>query len=235
MPALHQQRAQCLLNPTDQAVLAQPHNATMDAIVRSYVTMMEYPKLSNIPIANLLEEFLLIDSLVRSPHFQKEMMRLGKPMPINTPLLSWYGLPEDLLTLIMQRAILGLESYIVGAVWHEAGMRGALTTDMNLKIRNPFSIKSGSGTAECYYHLLPTLLDSTLSLQKAQPEVWANIKNFYKNLRNPLFHGQQLETRNPLEICPSLDLIKSVYTWIAQWHEPEIRELKPHCIILKPL
>ena len=183
---------------------------------------MDYPEMSNIPMMNLIEEFEALRLLVGSPSFEEDMTRKGKPIPIDTPLLTWYGQPNALLTLIMQRAILGLESYIIGATWGTAGRLGILTTELNRKIRNPFSIPATkkTGTAERYYDLLPSLLHESISLRVARPDLWSDIRDFYKKFRNPLFHGQQIYTSNPKEIRPLIELIHKIYLWIEEWYAP---------------
>ena len=93
--------------------------------------------LSNIPIINLLREFQLWDKWIRS---EQRQFASGHREPIRTPLLIWGGMPEDLLTLILQRTILGLESYVSAAVWMKLGELGRLTPELNRVARNPFEI-----------------------------------------------------------------------------------------------
>lgn len=196
------------------------------------MTEVGYPKLANIPLHNLLEEFLLFRDLLASEQFGCQLSSVGL-RPVSTPLLEWYGQAEDLLSLILQRAILGVESYVIGAVWIEMGTQGRLTSGMNEKIRNPFRIVRGGGTALSYYHHLPSLLSPTLSLRERQPELWEQVEGFYRHLRNPLFHGQQLDTKNPADITPFLALIQSIYDWVSTWHPLEVTNLNPKYIVLK--
>ena len=64
--------------------------------------------LNNIPIINLFREFQLWDKWI---HSEQRQFASGHREPIRTPLLIWGGMPEDLLTLILQRTILGLDSF----------------------------------------------------------------------------------------------------------------------------
>jgi hypothetical protein len=71
--------------------------------------------LSNIPLYNLLHEFFLWNKHIRTQEF-KQQFAVGYAKPISTPLLIWGGDGGDLLTLILQRVVLGLESYIAASV-----------------------------------------------------------------------------------------------------------------------
>lgn len=186
---------------------------------------MQPPKLNTIPIMNLRREFLLVQQLLTSGEFNNQMGRHGEP--IETPLLTWNGFPNQLLTLLLQRTISGLESYVVGATWIEMNMRGKLTGELNTQIRNPFIIPGEKGAVAKYYHLLPALLESAFSLKRCELVLYEETGEFYKQVRNPLFHGQELETNDPSEILPYFTLIQKIYDWIAQWHEPEVTDLKP--------
>src|SRR5438552_18947413 len=87
------------------------------------------------------------------------------------------AMPEDLLTLILQRTILGAESYIPAAVWLELGKTGRLTQELNKTIRNPSSIKTNRrGMAVRYYNLVPALLDPKHALETADPALWEDVQ-----------------------------------------------------------
>ena len=188
---------------------------------------------SNIPLENLLEEFLVFGRVLTEDSFRQALRSAGvKSVP--TPLFDWHGQAADLLTLIVQRAILGLESYVIGAVWLEAGKRGALTSELNRKIRNPFSIKRGAGAAESYHHHLPSLLSPELSLQRHHAAFWEEVKAFYRQVRNPLFHGQELQTTDPEDILPCMSVIHFTYRWIATWHPLEVTKLRPRYVVFRP-
>ena len=125
-------------------------------------------QLTNIPSINLLHEFLLWNKEIRSQKFRQQFA-VGHAQPIRTPLMIWAGDPSDLLTLILQRTILGLESYIWVAVWMKIGRSVGLTPDLNAKVKNPFSIKLAGkqrGAAHRYYNVLPALIDPEYALEK---------------------------------------------------------------------
>jgi hypothetical protein len=189
--------------------------------------MNQVMKLNNIPLWNLLHEFFVWKSQIRAAEFQQQFA-VGYRKPISTPLLIWGGDPSDLLTLILQRAILGLESYVSASVWFELGKAGRLTPELSTQARNPFSIPTrGRGTAWCYYKALPSLLDPKLSLQTVDAVLWNEVRDFYKNIRNKILHGSQIESHDPTVLHPPFDMIANVYKWVDTWHKLEVRDDRP--------
>lgn len=176
------------------------------------------PRLGNIPLWNLREEFHLFRQTLALENFRSAL--LSQKRPIATPILDWHGSPNDLLTLVVQRAVQGLEAYICGAVWAELGASGRLTPQLNQWVRNPFKIPGRGGTASQYYHRLPCLLSPDLSLTRRMA-VWCEVVVFYKNVRNPIFHGLQLQSRDLHEARECLELIQRIYDWIDSWHALE--------------
>ena len=64
------------------------------------------PRLSNIPLWNLRDEFHLINLTVRSPGFEHALNQ-AQVKPIVMPLFDWKAGADELLTLIVQREVLG--------------------------------------------------------------------------------------------------------------------------------
>jgi hypothetical protein len=156
----------------------------------------------------------------RSQEFLNQFVWKGKSEPIRTPLLFWGGSRQDFFTIILQRMILGAESYVPAAVWCELGNCGRLTSELNKAIRNPFSIKTNRrGTAERYYNLVPALLDPKYALDQANPALWEDVHEFYKTVRNKILHGYQIGNDRPEVLYPTLDLFNAVYDWVHSWHD----------------
>jgi hypothetical protein len=147
-----------------------------------------------------------------------------KAEPFRTRLLIWGGMPEDLLTLILQRIILGAESYVPIAVWMELGGSGRLTPELNKVVRNPFLLKlQRRGTAYRYYNKVPSLLDPALALERANPALWEDVSEFYAKVRNKILHGYQIGANRPEALYQSLDMFVEVYEWVDSWHKPFTR------------
>ena len=176
-------------------------------------------ELTNIPPINLRDEFNRTYRFVYSATFSEAM---GPVIyPIHAPPAVWLGMPDDFATFVVQRAVLGLESYLPAAVYVEAGLRGRLTPELGLKLRNPFSFKKRAGTVEAFYHMLPSALDPGASLKVMHAELWNRTSKFYREIRNPLFHGKQLHKPSLEGIRGVFDLLAQLYEWIDEWHSLE--------------
>ncbi len=175
--------------------------------------------LNNIPLINLLQEFSSYYQNLHDEKFCSQFIPWDKPIVVS-PIMIWHGLPQILLTLMLQRAVLGIESYVAGAVFIEAGERGLFTapggSKLLAKIRNPFLL-GGRKTVVNFYHLLPSEIDPSFSLKHCNKDLWDEAFQFYQETRNPLFHGKQISTTNPRAIIPQFEMIKSMYDWMASW------------------
>lgn len=175
-------------------------------------------KLSNIPLINLRSEFVSNYKLLSDASFREQFKK--RPQPIRTPYFVWLDWPEKLLTHFLQKAIVGVESYLPGAVYHELGIRDRLKENMKY-VRNPFGIRGVRGTANLYYNALPSLVDEALSLKRCDEDIWSHVNAFYEEIRNLIFHGMQLERGQIDETLELFKLITKIYEWIDSWHSPE--------------
>jgi hypothetical protein len=174
--------------------------------------------LNNIPHINLRNEFVRYYSALNDEDFISQFK--GEIQPIKTPYMTWYGMPDDLLTLIVQKVTVGLESYLPGAVFMELGKQGRLKENV-LYVRDPFKLK-GRGTVENYYHLLPSLINDNVSLKNSDLKLYNETKAFYKEIRNPIFHGSELQDQNIIGIKNIFEYLANVYKWIDSWCEYDI-------------
>jgi hypothetical protein len=176
--------------------------------------------LYNIPLVNLRMEFKRTHAFMREPILDKA---LNPPFsePIRAPLMIWGGMPDDLLTLLLQRALLGIESYIAGGVYECTGRLGKLDKELVEKIRNPFRFGSRS-LVENVYHLMPSAVDDSCSLRTCDEDLWKEAQAFYKEVRNPLFHGKQLHDCEPAAVRRAFDFVARLYEWIDSWYSLEL-------------
>jgi hypothetical protein len=176
--------------------------------------------LRNMPLLDLREEFREYLALLEDKGFESLFGETWQP--IETQFCTWYGDRDALVTLMLQRAILGIEAYLPAAVLFEAGLRGRIDVQNDASLNNPFSL-GGSGTADNYYNLLPAKLESRLALKQCNPKLWKRTRQFYQEVRNPLFHGYEIECEEGKfsAIVASFRHIAKLYSWIDSWHSLE--------------
>ena len=84
-------------------------------------------------------------------------------------------------------------------------------------MNNPFSL-GGRGTVEAFYEKLPALLNDSYRLSNFDPILFATVKAFYKNIRNPIFHGNQLKRAAPENVLAVLNMIRLIFNWVDSWY-----------------
>jgi hypothetical protein len=182
-------------------------------------SFMEDVKLQFIPLINLRMEIANYAGLFNNEEFCKQFyLPHRKNHSINTMYESWYGRNELFLSRVIRSSILNVEAAICSCVYFEAGIRGIFSEDIKEATANPFSL-GGKGTANVFYDKLPTLLNPDYSLLKSNNKLWLEVKHFYKNIRNPLFHGKELKENDPKIVKNCIDLILEVFKWIDSWFD----------------
>ncbi|NOX77215.1 MAG: hypothetical protein GXP17_11525 [Gammaproteobacteria bacterium] len=185
-------------------------------------TESKFRSIKLVNVHNHRSQFFNHYHMVKSDDFarQIESWQPDKPV-IETPYLSWYYWPSEFFTFLTQLSIIGLESYVIGAVYEELGIRGVLNEHIKY-LKKPRTIPGarGLGTAGINFNLMPALISDELSLKNVNVNLWEEIELFYKEIRNQIFHGMQLDTQNLNEIIPIFELLADVYEWIDSWHNP---------------
>lgn len=173
---------------------------------------------SNIPTINLRIEFNKTYGFL---HSEEAVEALRGPIKVvRTPMLIWGGMPDDLMTLLLQRAILGVEAYLPAALMETAAHAGKVSKELFDKLHNPFALGSKSVVANIY-HRMPTELDPTLSLKHYDQSLYERTAVFYREVRNPLFHGQQLSHTSIESVRSTFHHLALLYAWLDKWYDPE--------------
>ncbi|MGH7564030.1 MAG: hypothetical protein ACREK5_06375 [Gemmatimonadota bacterium] len=173
--------------------------------------------LSNIPLVNLRWEFRDTYLWLQEPStvaaFASKTVQ-----PIEMPWLIWGRMPQDLLTLLLQRMILGMEAYLEGALVHTGMERGMDSSFMD-GLREVLKRRQ---TARSYYMEAPSLVDPPLSLESHDQPLYKRVHAFYREVRNPLFHGRMINSRGPIEVLGCFEVFRRVYyDWIDTWFHPD--------------
>lgn len=174
--------------------------------------------LVNVPIVNLRNEFAYYVRLLSDDAFRAHLAE--KRDAVYTDYNA-YAIREAFLTHTLQRSVMGLESYLPWAVLHEAGLRKRLTAQTFAKARDPFSL-GGRSTVANYYHRLPSIVDPTCSLRTFDNSLYQTTARFYREIRNPLFHGNEIQNDDRGDhTLEALQFIARLYAWIDSWCPPE--------------
>ena len=184
----------------------------------------------NIPLINLRDEFKATQNFLKSPEAED---CLKPPVrPIQTPSFIWEGMPADFMTLILQRSILGIEAYLPGVLFFASATLGVASKDLITKIRNPSSFGSKLMAANVY-HRMPASVHEELSLKHFDQKLYERTVSFYREIRNPIFHGKQLSNPGIEGLRAAFAHIAHLYEWIDSWHDPN--EVFTSSIKLGPL
>lgn len=132
----------------------------------------------------------------------------------------WSGVEEG-ATVLLQRIALGLEARIPVAVCMELSCRGRLTSELLAKLQDPFTLPKftpkGKGTADCYFNRAPGLIDRSFALRFADPELWHLVATFYRDIRNPIFHGCYITDLSAEKFDYVFSVFDRVYAWCDSW------------------
>lgn len=185
----------------------------MDAMKPPYGLHFE-----NIPTINLRVEFDAARAFINSA--EAELYMNGPVEPIRAGHFYWIGMPEDLFTMLVQRAILGVEAYLPSALAYAAACLGKIDSVFFKNLRNPTSFGAKSMAANIY-HRMPASVHEELSLQWLHQHLYEETVAFYRDIRNPIFHGKQIRSEDIAPIREVFKLITKLYAWIDHWHDPD--------------
>lgn len=174
---------------------------------------------SNIPSVNLRLEFDRTYEFVRSTEAERGLKHTATPIDAST--MRWHGMPEDLFTLLLQRSVLGLESYLSSALWRTSALLGILNAELSAKLRNPSAFGAKLFVTNIYDRM-PAAVHPELSLRYQDQRLYEKTVAFYKEIRNPIFHGKQLSEPKIEAIRGTFEHLSQVFGWIDHWHPPDL-------------
>ncbi len=169
---------------------------------------------SRLPLINQRLEYDHYRSMIREQKFRSQFSEPNNH-EFECGKFIWSGLQEG-ATVLLQRIAIGLEARIPVAVTVELSCRGKLTEDLAEKLKDPFAL-NGKGTADCYYNRAPALIDPTFALQCSDPELWKLVATFYRDIRNPIFHGCYITDLSPEKLDYVFSVFDRVYAWCDSW------------------
>lgn len=174
--------------------------------------------ISNIPLVNLRQEFMGYHVAFERKDIEEIMQRNLKSFSVPFGLLPVHR-KETLMTLILQRVILGFEAFYKGAVFCIFGMRGADSETLKSLRRNP--MQYGRGYCNAAFARIPGHLKESYRLDRSNADLFERVSAFYKEVRNHLFHGCEFSSLKIEEFRDFLRMYKDLYDWVCDWVQVE--------------
>lgn len=172
-------------------------------------------RLSNIPLINLREDFKEHYFAMKSTWFRRQFVGEIK-WPIKSPNILWNTMPNGLLTLILQRAVVGVESWMYGAVFSELGRRGMLNEETLKYLRSPSKL-GGRSMANSIYNKMPGLVSDQHPMTVSDHKLYMRVLAFYKEVRNPIMHGFEVDSKTYDGVLSCFDLMYEIHCWTDSW------------------
>lgn len=177
-------------------------------------------RISTLPLLNQRNEFRHYKRILRDPDFRSSIeSESGDEFMCGK--FAWLG-KEEGVSVLVQRIVMGVEAWIPNAAMIELGAQGKLTTDIAEKLSDPFKLK-GRGTADCYFNSVPALIDEAFALRSYDPALWEAIKSFYRNIRNPIFHGSYISAITASDLDYIVGKFELIYGWCDVWADVDAR------------
>jgi hypothetical protein len=164
----------------------------------------------NRPIINQLSYFASLYNSARRPDWLVRLEDFGGPK-------SGIRLDKDnYISLLVSSVVQGFETYVKAHIWttgHLAGFSDWSVTRIN-------RLPRGTGTVDRLFNKLPGELHPDFPIDRADPEAATFLREFYRTVRNPLSHGDELSNAGAYDFLCFLEWYRRGYEWIAAWRVP---------------
>lgn len=74
--------------------------------------------------------------------------------------------------------------------------------------------------AEANYNKIPQFVSANAPLKSHDGKLWITVQQFYKEIRNPLFHGSQLTDVKEEPLRNAFRMFDEIFKWIDSWTDP---------------
>ena len=129
-----------------------------------------------------------------------------------------YADPDSYFTMLLRTTIVGIECTLQTLAIEELLFSNRLTEEARSAIRNPSSL--ARSMAEAYYNKIPHYVKENASLKAYDATMWKVVQQFYREIRNPIFHGSQLTDVNAESLRGLFGMFDSLFKWIDSWTDP---------------
>jgi hypothetical protein len=172
--------------------------------------------IGNIPTINLRGQYAHDRRMVFDEGLNDEALHAWRFGEGNVTVA--YADPESYFTTLLRTTIVGIECTIESSALDELLFSNRLTEELRHQVRNPLSI--ARSVPEAYYNRLPQLVRAEASLKTSNGKLWHTVQRFYSEVRNPLFHGYQLQDVRAESVHRTFQMFDDIFKWIDSWSDP---------------
>ncbi len=168
-------------------------------------------KVQNIAIVNLCNEFAYLYNRIREPEHLLGVEYYDKLTEEERGRIS-FASREAFVNFHVSSIIVRFEAYLRFALWECDNVCSIGITKL---VRSP--LRAAKPLSKALYDVLPSKVLPDFSLRVSNPEVFSFLEEFYRDVRNSLFHGSELEKPSAYEFLQFMEVYARLYEWIASW------------------
>lgn len=170
--------------------------------------------IQNIPTINLRQQYLLDRSIVLDADLDNKIHG-WRFRTLAQPITVTFGDPDVYFSNLVRTTILGMECIVRSMVWEEILFANRMTHAALRSLKE----ESARSMAELYYNRLPAHVRESAALKNHDSKLWSVVKEFYRDIRNPLSHGDQLVNVRQESLRLAFEMFDSIYAWIDSWSD----------------
>jgi len=172
--------------------------------------------IGNIPTMNLRAQYAHDRRMVFDEGFNDEGLHALRFSEGNVTIT--YVDPDSYFTTLFRTTIVGIECTVENSAWEELLFSNRLTEERRHAVRNPLSL--ARSLPEAYYNRIPQLVNANAPLKSYDGKLWNTVQQFYREVRNPLFHGYQLQDVKAGPLRSTFRMFDDIFKWIDSWSDP---------------
>ena len=175
--------------------------------------------LTNIPLVNLRIEFRHIYQFWMNVE-KDSVTSSNRIVSLNTGLMNITAGSFGLITASLQRCLLGLEVYVQHAAKHSYIERHPGGKYDWKSFPKAHQIKGEKRLAAQLFKDIPKLVCEDFSLVSMDNQLYRWLLDFYANVRNPIFHGREIQGIEADALHKIGRNLAGTYKWIDSWYDP---------------
>ena len=172
----------------------------------------------NIPTINLRQQYVHDRKLAFDDNLT-ELLHAWRFDQMGRPATRSFPDPDGYFTMLLRSTTVGLECLLKAAAIEELAFTNRLTKPLFHSIRHPS--KLSNSMADACYNKIPGLVDAGAALEQRHNDLWQLVRRFYREVRNPLSHGDQLYNVKAESLRAVFGMFDQIYSWIDSWYVPD--------------